>query len=64
MTTMVINLSHSAVQLIDQYYNFVRYGFEDYRNINLKTHDVAVYLVKEIEKNGLFEIINLLLMKG
>lgn len=27
MTTMVINLSHSAAQLIDQYYNFVRYGF-------------------------------------
>ena len=45
MPTMAINFSHSAAQLIGQYYNFVRY-------------DVAVYLAKEIEKTGIFEIIN------
>lgn len=58
MPTMAINFSHSAAQLIGQYYNFVRYGFDGYRDIHQRTHDVAVYLAKEIEKTGIFEIIN------
>ncbi|EOH97586.1 glutamate decarboxylase [Enterococcus pallens] len=58
MPTMAINFSHSAAQLIGQYYNFVRYGFDGYQAIHQRTHDVAVYLAKAIEETGLFEIIN------
>lgn len=58
LPTMAINFSHSAAQLIGQYYNFVRYGFDGYKAIHDKTHKVALYLAKEIEKTDLFEMIN------
>lgn len=56
--TMAINFSHSASQLIGQYYNFVRYGFEGYQKIQQHTHKVAVFLSTEIGKLGYFDIIN------
>lgn len=58
LPTMAINFSHSAAQLIGQYYNFVRYGFDGYKAIHERTHKVAMYLAKAIEKTGLFEIVN------
>lgn len=58
MSTMTINFSRGALQIIGQYYNFIRYGFEGYHDIHKRTHDVAVYLAQEIEKLGLFEIVN------
>lgn len=58
MPTMAINFSRSASQVIGQYYNFVRYGFEGYRAVHQKTKDVAMYLAAEVEKTGLFEIYN------
>ena len=58
MSTMAINFSRSAAQIIGQYYNFVRYGFDGYHEIHKRTHDVATYLAKEIEKTGIFELIN------
>lgn len=58
MPTMAINFSRGASQIIGQYYNFIRYGFEGYHDIHKRTHDVAVYLAQEIEKLGLFEIVN------
>lgn len=58
LPTMAINFSHSAAQLIGQYYNFVRYGFDGYKAIHERTHKVAMYLAESIEKTGLFEIVN------
>lgn len=58
MPTMAINFSHSASQMIGQYYNFVRFGFEGYQSIHQRTHDVAIYLAKEIETSQHFELIN------
>ncbi len=58
MPTMAINFSRSASQIIGQYYNFIRYGYEGYRTVHQKTKDVAMYLAKEVEKTGLFEIYN------
>ncbi len=58
LPTMAINFSHSAAQLIGQYYNFVRYGFDGYKAIHERTHKVALYLAKAIEETGLFEIVN------
>ncbi|WP_270670972.1 pyridoxal-dependent decarboxylase, partial [Paraclostridium bifermentans] len=58
MPTMAINFSRSASQVIGQYYNFLRLGFEGYRQIHQRTKDVAMYLSDEIEKTGLFKIYN------
>ena len=58
MPTMAINFSRSASQILGQYYNFLRYGFEGYRQIHQRTKDVAMYLSSELEKTGLFEIYN------
>ncbi|EGT3615535.1 glutamate decarboxylase [Clostridium perfringens] len=58
MPTMAINFSRSASQIIGQYYNFLRYGFEGYRQIHQRTKDVAMYISDQIEKTGLFEIYN------
>ncbi|WP_321383630.1 glutamate decarboxylase [uncultured Enterococcus sp.] len=58
LPTMAINFSHSAAQLIGQYYNFVRYGFNGYQAIHERTHEIAVFLAKEIQKTGIFDIIN------
>lgn len=56
--TMAINFSRSASQIIGQYYNFLRYGFEGYRQIHQRTKDVAMFLESELEKTGLFQIYN------
>ncbi|MGL5869550.1 MAG: glutamate decarboxylase [Clostridium chrysemydis] len=58
MPTMAINFSRSASQIIGQYYNFVRFGFDGYKKIHEKTREVAMFLSKELEKTGLFEIYN------
>ncbi len=58
LPTMAINFSHSAAQLIGQYYNFVRFGFEGYQSIHQRTHDVALYLAKELKESRCFELIN------
>ena len=56
--TMAINFSRSASQIIGQYYNFLRYGFEGYRQIHQRTKDVSMFLASELEKTGLFQIYN------
>ena len=56
--TMAINFSSSASQIIGLYYNFLRYGFEGYREIHQRTKDVAMFLASELEKTGLFQIYN------
>ena len=58
LPTMAINFSRSASQIIGQYYNFLRYGYEGYKKIHERTRDVAMYISKELEKTGLFEIYN------
>ena len=58
MPTMAINFSRSASQIIGQYYNFLRFGFEGYRQIHERTKDVAMYIADEVEKLGIFEIYN------
>jgi glutamate decarboxylase len=58
MPTMAINFSRSASQIIGQYYNFLRYGFDGYKAIHQRTQDVAVSLSKAVEATGLFEIYN------
>jgi glutamate decarboxylase len=58
MPTMAINFSRSASQIIGQYYNFLRLGFDGFRKIHLHTRNVADYISGELEGTGLFDIIN------
>ncbi|CAM4089824.1 glutamate decarboxylase [Listeria booriae] len=58
MPTMAINFSRSASQVIAQYYNFLRLGFDGYRGIHERTKKVALFLSKALEETGLFEIYN------
>lgn len=58
MPTVAINFSHSAAQLIGQYYNFIRFGSDGYYDIQKHTHDVAAYIAKEIKKMDIFDVIN------
>ena len=55
--TIAINFSRPAGQIIAQYYNFVRLGYEGYRSIHQAAYDVAAYLAKEVAKLGEFEFI-------
>lgn len=58
MPTMAINFSRSASQIIGQYYNFLRLGFDGYRKIHLHTRNIAVTITRELEKTGLFELLS------
>ncbi len=58
MPTMAINFSRSASQIIGQYYNFLRLGFEGYREIHQRTKEVAMYISDQLEKTELFKIYN------
>lgn len=58
MPTMAINFSRSASQIIGQYYNFLRLGFEGYAKIHRHTQEVAEYIAQHLESTGLFDLIN------
>jgi len=56
--TFQINFSRSGSQIWAQYYNFVRFGFQGYQAIHEKTQEIAMKLTLELEKLGLFEVLN------
>lgn len=58
MPTMAINFSRSASQIIGQYYNFYRYGFDGYKEIHTRTKEAAVSISKAVEETGLFDVYN------
>ncbi|MBP1041164.1 glutamate decarboxylase [Vagococcus sp. BWB3-3] len=58
MPTMAINFSRGASQIIGQYYNFLKLGKEGYRQVHMDTRYVAMYLAKQVEETGLFDIYN------
>ena len=41
MPTFALNFSRPGAQVVAQYYNFIRLGFEGYRNVQQYTRDVA-----------------------
>ena len=59
MPTFALNFSRSGSQVISQYYNFVRLGFEGYRKVHQACLDVALFLHDSFVQSDLFEpIIN------
>lgn len=58
LPTIAINFSRSASHIICQYFNFLRLGYNGYREIHTSTREVAMYISKELEKLGIFKIYN------
>ncbi|GAA4989746.1 glutamate decarboxylase [Kitasatospora paranensis] len=57
MPTFALNFSRPGAQVIAQYYNFLRLGFDGYRRVQQTCRDVATRLAGEIAKLGPFELI-------
>lgn len=58
MPTFALNFSRPGNQVIAQYYNFLRLGFEGYKKIQQACRDTALYLSNEITKVGPFELLS------
>jgi glutamate decarboxylase len=57
MPTFALNFSRPGAQVVAQYYNFLRLGFEGYRLVQQECRDVATYVSSGIAKLGPFELI-------
>jgi glutamate decarboxylase len=57
MPTFALSFSRPGGQVIGQYYNFLRLGFEGYRRVQQYARDVAGYTADGIEKLGCFELL-------
>jgi glutamate decarboxylase len=57
MPTFALNFSRPGAQVVAQYYNFLRLGFEGYRAVQSYARDVATSLADQIEKLGPFELL-------
>ena len=58
MPTFALNFSRPAGQIVCQYYNFLRLGFEGYRKVQDACYRTAQHLAAEIGKMGPFRIIH------
>lgn len=58
MPTLALNFSRPGAQVLLQYYQFLRLGFEGYREVQQGSIDVATYLSSEIEKLEPFELVS------
>jgi hypothetical protein len=57
MPTFALNFSRPGAQVVAQYYNFLRLGFEGYARVQGYAREVATRLSGEIEEVGPFELI-------
>jgi glutamate decarboxylase len=57
MPTFALNFSRPGAQVVAQYYNFLRLGFDGYRNVQGYARDVATRLAGEIEGLGPFVLL-------
>lgn len=53
-----INFSRPGNQVLAQYYQFIRLGFEGYKAVQQASIDVCNMLKKELDKMGIFEFFN------
>lgn len=56
MPTFALNFSRPGGQIVAQYYNFLRFGFEGYKGIQSACFNTAQWLADEIAKLGPFEL--------
>jgi glutamate decarboxylase len=57
MPTFALNFSRPGSNVVAQYYNFLRLGFDGYRKVQQACQDVAVHLAAEIGGMGPFEML-------
>ena len=57
MPTFALSFSRPGAQVVGQYYNFLRLGFEGYRRVHQYARDVATYTASEIGKLGPFKLL-------
>jgi Major Facilitator Superfamily/Pyridoxal-dependent decarboxylase conserved domain len=57
MPTFALNFSRPGAQVVAQYYNFIRLGFEGYREVQGYAREVATRLSGKIGELGPFELI-------
>jgi glutamate decarboxylase len=57
MPTFALNFSRPGAQVVAQYYNFLRLGFEGYRAVHGYAREVATRLADEIAALGPFELL-------
>jgi glutamate decarboxylase len=57
MPTFALNFSRPGAHVAAQYYNFLRLGYEGFRQVHQACQDIAVYLSSEIAKMGPFELL-------
>jgi glutamate decarboxylase len=58
MPTFALNFSRPGAQVLLQYYNFLRLGFEGYRTVQKTCQDVALYLSRAVAEMGPFELLS------
>lgn len=58
MPTLALNFSRPGAQVLLQYYQFLRLGFEGYRAVQQNSLDVAQYLSAAIAEMGPFELMS------
>jgi glutamate decarboxylase len=58
MPTFALNFSRPGGQVAAQYYNFLRLGFDGYRQVQQACQDVAAYLAGQIAAMGQFELLS------
>jgi glutamate decarboxylase len=58
MPTFTLNFSRPGNQIVGQYYNFVRLGFDGYRRIMEYLRDVAIHLSSQIAAMGPFDLVS------
>jgi glutamate decarboxylase len=57
MPTFALNFSRPGAQIVAQYYNFLRLGFEGYRRVQQECRDVATYVSGGVAQLDPFELI-------
>jgi len=57
MPTFALNFSRPGAQVVAQYYNFLRLGFEGFKGVQGYAREVAMHLSERIDKMGPFECI-------
>jgi glutamate decarboxylase len=57
MPTFALNFSRPGAQVVAQYYNFLRLGFDGYRKVQAYARDVATGLSAKIAEIGPFELL-------
>ena len=57
MPTFALNFSRPGAQVVAQYYNFIRLGFDGYRRVQAYAREVATRLSERIERLGPFELL-------